>query len=69
MVRQADITHTFEEKGVRFGQFKGLTDEEATLELAAWARRQRITVKFEKRGVRHVDVLFVLLRVRGEQVK
>jgi hypothetical protein len=46
----------------RFGQFKGLTDEEATLALAAWARRQRIEVGFEVRKVRHIDVLFVVLR-------
>jgi len=30
----------------RFGQFKGLGDEAAALELAAWARRQRIAVAF-----------------------
>jgi hypothetical protein len=46
----------------RFGQFKGLTDEEATLALAAWARRQRIKVGFEVRKVRHIDILFVVLR-------
>jgi hypothetical protein len=45
-----------------YGHFKGLTDEEATLELAQWARRQRITIKLEVRKVRQLDVLFVILR-------
>jgi hypothetical protein len=47
----------------RFGQFKGLSHEAAALELADWARRQRITVAFEIRKVRNADVIFLLLTV------
>jgi hypothetical protein len=45
----------------RFGQFKGLSDEEATLALAAWARKQRISVQFDVRRVGSIEVLFVIL--------
>jgi hypothetical protein len=46
----------------RFGHFKGLTDEKAIVQLGAWARRHRITVKLELRKLTKVDVIFLVLR-------
>lgn len=45
-----------------FGQFKGLDDEQALKQLAAWARRHQITIGFEERKARGVDVLYLVLR-------
>jgi hypothetical protein len=45
-----------------YGQFKGLSDEDAMLELAAWARRERIAVKVEVRIVRQAEVVYLILR-------
>jgi hypothetical protein len=43
----------------RFRHFKGMSHEEAAGALAAWARQQGITVAFELRKVRDVDVIFL----------
>jgi hypothetical protein len=37
-----------------------------TLKLSAWCRRHRITADFELRKVRDLDVVFVILRGRGD---
>jgi hypothetical protein len=42
----------------RYGQFKGLSDEEAGAQLGAWARRRRIDVTFG------VDALFLVMAAR-----
>jgi hypothetical protein len=49
---------------LRFGLFKGLTQEEATAKLGEWCRRQRVAAEFEIRKVREMEVVFVILRPR-----
>jgi hypothetical protein len=39
--------------------------EQARAKLAAWCRRQRIAADFEMRTIRHVDVVFVILRAES----
>ena len=47
-----------------YGQFKGLSDEEAVPALAAWCKRQGLEMSFVTRRVRHVDVVCVVLKVK-----
>lgn len=49
---------------VRFGQVKGISDEEAGQTLAAWCKRQGLEMSFVIRRVRHVDVVCVVLKVK-----
>jgi hypothetical protein len=52
----------------RFDLFNGLTLEEASGELEAWCRRQRIAAEFEIRKARGLDVVYVILRARLQSI-
>jgi hypothetical protein len=45
-----------------FGVFKGLRHEEAGDKLGGWCRRRGIAAELEIGNVRHMDVVFVILR-------
>jgi hypothetical protein len=49
----------------RFGQLKGISDEEAVPAVAAWCKRQGLQMSFVERRVRHVGVLFLVLKVKS----